>query len=264
MGPKTCRLGRAPCRTYSRQPLPSVALAKEGPASSLPRSAFTLIELLVVIAVIAVLAALLMPALEKARDNARRVLCVSNVRQLMLGYSMYIDDHDDYFLSYDAYGYAWAYNALDGYIGTDTSHLMINGCPARKNQKQFTDAMSYGVNGCVHTWTTADPAYYNVNKPPRRAHVNWPGRTFTFGGQAAYMRFPNYGFFNTYTLVRTLRHGTEGLSMAHVDGSAAFEESGREVSPGSWPESIWQSSWHYAYGCANDGCFWHAYDSHRH
>jgi len=58
------------------------------------RRAFTLIELLVVIAIIAILAALLMPALENARRSARRVRCLSQVRQMHAGTQMYTMDFD--------------------------------------------------------------------------------------------------------------------------------------------------------------------------
>jgi prepilin-type N-terminal cleavage/methylation domain-containing protein/prepilin-type processing-associated H-X9-DG protein len=59
------------------------------------RRAFTLIELLVVIAIIAVLMAILMPSLRLAKDHARRIHCVSNVKTLSLAWFMYKDDNDD-------------------------------------------------------------------------------------------------------------------------------------------------------------------------
>jgi prepilin-type N-terminal cleavage/methylation domain-containing protein len=64
-------------------------------SSSLRRTGFTLIELLVVIAIIAILAAILFPVFARARENARRTSCVSNLKQMGLAFMQYTQDYDE-------------------------------------------------------------------------------------------------------------------------------------------------------------------------
>ncbi len=65
------------------------------------RRAFTLIELLVVIAIIGILASMLMPVFAQARESARKIVCVSNMKQLGLAFGMYIQDYDETFPAQD-------------------------------------------------------------------------------------------------------------------------------------------------------------------
>ena len=79
------------------------------------QKAFTLIELLVVIAIIAILMAILMPALNRVKEQGKRAACLGNMRQLTLTWIMYADDNDDKIVNGEAD------NGQDGVASTPTS-----------------------------------------------------------------------------------------------------------------------------------------------
>lgn len=66
--------------------------------------AFTLIELLVVIVIVGLLACLIIPTMARARESARRAMCANNLRQIGIGWHLYLDEHNDTFPSGNPYG----------------------------------------------------------------------------------------------------------------------------------------------------------------
>jgi len=120
------------------------------------RKAFTLVELLVVIAIIAVLAAILFPVFGRARENARRTTCLSNIRMVGMGLFMYTQDYDERYPGFpnNSFGKsAWTY-VLQPYVKSKEFFR----CPSDKStanwaetEEQLTDKnfrkSSYTWNG---------------------------------------------------------------------------------------------------------------------
>lgn len=105
------------------------------------RKGFTLIELLVVIAIIAILAAILFPVFAQAREKARQITCVSNMKQLALGVIMYSEDYDE--VMPNAVDNGCEYN-----VETDCGGTATNPYPANWVSKTAPYLKSVGVLGC--------------------------------------------------------------------------------------------------------------------
>jgi len=145
------------------------------------RNAFTLIELLVVIAIIAILAALLLPALSRAKASAKRATCISNLTQINLATRLCADDHGD-LLGYTNEMYINYKENILPYLGAQSTNGIFC-CPADDFVLEGTIASWLsnptvtGRGFCNQSWTLNSSYFFNGDADINNGQTNYTHMT---------------------------------------------------------------------------------------
>ncbi len=145
------------------------------------RRGFTLVELLVVIAIIGILVALLLPAVQSAREAARRVECTNHLKQIALGFIEHEDIHKHY--PTGGWGWGWVGDPDRGFSEEQPGGWIYNILPFVEQQSEYS--MGAGLTGKAKEDAFGDRATIAIetfNCPSRRRSKPYPYKSYNNGG----------------------------------------------------------------------------------
>lgn len=211
--------------------------------------AFTLIELLITIAIIAILAAMLLPTLSRARDTAKRISCVNNLKQLGASFMMYVDASEAYFPPYYSVDHTWSKTLNFSDVLPSWSILM---CPSKNNHhtkvyfqnKVGKSESSYPDYGYNHMHIGSSIRYGNGNVPAKINQIKKPSETILAADVYLSYNPPSptgyYVMLDTYSSVGS---GWYGLVDARHNGSANVLWIDAHVSSEQTTTKTWANSY---------------------